>query len=318
MNKIGTLKGKRDDWALEARAPLTVEEPPVEPPVEEPTTSTSTTKTSSDGGLGHAVISSIAGGAAGAAVGNLLNKIESLFRRDSNNEIYFNKRDVSSIASIITQAKSLSPADKTTVKTALVNKIGTLHARVNTVTEEPIVTEPVTTEEPTTPPTEEPSSSTSSTSNTVKAAAGGGLGSLVIGVAGKALGGLTKSETNKTVTGLLNEVESFFKREVYQTALPIEARDELVYTKRDASAIASIVSQAKNLSPADKATVKTALVNKIGKLQAAHPKRLSLGGAAGSALGGLASVGANHVVSGLLTDIENLFRRSDDFDINEL
>ncbi|KAF8298235.1 hypothetical protein DL93DRAFT_2234014 [Clavulina sp. PMI_390] len=54
-------------------------------------------------------------------------------------------------------------------------------------------------------------------------------------------------------------------------------------------------------------------MNKIGTLQTPS-KRLSGSGAVGTALGGLASVGANSVVSGLLTSIENLFRR-DEFEL---
>ncbi|KAF8308219.1 hypothetical protein DL93DRAFT_2087241, partial [Clavulina sp. PMI_390] len=59
---------------------------------------------------------------------------------------------------------------------------------------------------------------------------------------------------------------------------------------------------------------KTALMNKIGTLTPAHAKRLSASGAAGTALGGLASVGANGLVSGILEKIESLFRR-DEFEL---
>jgi outer membrane lipoprotein SlyB len=63
----------------------------------------------------------VAGGAASAVVGNLLSQIEGLFRRD---EFDINtKRD---LAGIIQDASSLPPADKETVKTALMNKISTL------------------------------------------------------------------------------------------------------------------------------------------------------------------------------------------------
>jgi hypothetical protein len=73
--------------------------------------------TSSGGGIGSA----IAGGAAAATVGNLLNQIEGLFSRDDS-DVYV-KRD---LASIIQDASSLPPSDKETVKTALMNKIRTL------------------------------------------------------------------------------------------------------------------------------------------------------------------------------------------------
>jgi hypothetical protein len=72
---------------------------------------------SSGGGIGSA----IAGGAAAATVGNLLNQVEGLFSRDESN-VYV-RRD---LASIIQDASSLAPSDKETVKTALMNKISTL------------------------------------------------------------------------------------------------------------------------------------------------------------------------------------------------
>ncbi|KAF8316745.1 hypothetical protein DL93DRAFT_2077473 [Clavulina sp. PMI_390] len=69
------------------------------------------------------VISSAAGGAASGAVGNLLTKIESLFRRD------FDERSTGALTNIIKQAQTLSTSDKATVKTALMNKIGTLQGK---------------------------------------------------------------------------------------------------------------------------------------------------------------------------------------------
>ncbi|KAF8309188.1 hypothetical protein DL93DRAFT_2085945 [Clavulina sp. PMI_390] len=97
------------------------------------------------------------------------------------------------------------------------------------------------------------------------------------------------------VGNLLSEIESFFKRGL----------DE-----RSTGALTNIVKQAQTLSAADKAAVKTALVNKISTLQTPS-KRLSIADAAGKALGGLANEGAKTAVGGLLTDIENLFRRDD-------
>ncbi|KAF8298237.1 hypothetical protein DL93DRAFT_2234017, partial [Clavulina sp. PMI_390] len=97
------------------------------------------------------------------------------------------------------------------------------------------------------------------------------------------------------VGNLLSKIESFFRRD---------------FDERSTGALTNIVKQAQTLSPADKATVKTALMNKIGTLQTPS-KRLSGSGAVGTALGGLASVGAKTAVGGLLTDIENLFRRDD-------
>ncbi|KAF8308296.1 hypothetical protein DL93DRAFT_2087047 [Clavulina sp. PMI_390] len=58
-------------------------------------------------------------------------------------------------------------------------------------------------------------------------------------------------------------------------------------------------------------------MNKIGTLQTPS-KRLSPSGAIGTALGGLASVGANAGVSGLLDKVESLFRRGEFEDIHEL
>ncbi|KAF8308218.1 hypothetical protein DL93DRAFT_2100858 [Clavulina sp. PMI_390] len=84
-----------------------------------------------------------------------------------------------------------------------------------------------------------------------------------------------------------------------------------MYVKRDVGSISTIIKQSQNLSAADKATVKTALMNKIGTLQTPS-KRLSASGAAGTALGGLASVGANGLVSGILEKIESLFRREEE------
>ncbi|KAF8283392.1 hypothetical protein DL93DRAFT_1387371 [Clavulina sp. PMI_390] len=97
------------------------------------------------------------------------------------------------------------------------------------------------------------------------------------------------------VGNLLSKIENLFRRDV---------------GGRSAGTLTSIVKQAQTLSAADKATVKTALVNKISTLQAPS-KRLSVGDAAGKALGGLASEGAKTAVGGLLTDIENLFRRDE-------
>ncbi|KAF8308297.1 hypothetical protein DL93DRAFT_2087048 [Clavulina sp. PMI_390] len=51
-------------------------------------------------------------------------------------------------------------------------------------------------------------------------------------------------------------------------------------------------------------------MTKIGTLQT-PAKRLSASGAAGTALGGLASVGANAGVSALLNKVESLFRRDE-------
>lgn len=51
-------------------------------------------------------------------------QIESLFRRDSDENTV--KRDVSALSDILKSVPSLSPTDKQTVKTALMNKIGTL------------------------------------------------------------------------------------------------------------------------------------------------------------------------------------------------
>lgn len=78
----------------------------------------STPKPASSGsGIGSAV----AGGAASAAVGNLLTKLEGLFgfKRDEFNE--FTERDIKDTIA------SLSPEDQKTVHDALVAKIGTLH-----------------------------------------------------------------------------------------------------------------------------------------------------------------------------------------------
>ncbi|KAF8316153.1 hypothetical protein DL93DRAFT_2078424 [Clavulina sp. PMI_390] len=122
-------------------------------------------------------------------------------------------------------------------------------------------------------------------------------GSLLSSAAGGAASGL--------VGNLLGEIENLFRRGV------TDVHDEDLYVKRDVGSISTIIKQAQTLSASDKATVKTALMNKIGTLQTPS-KRLSGSGAVGTALGGLASVGANSVVSGLLTSIENLFRREEE------
>ncbi|KAF8312198.1 hypothetical protein DL93DRAFT_1324781 [Clavulina sp. PMI_390] len=285
LEKIESLFG-RDDLGLEARAPL------------------------SANGLGGSIISSAAGGAASGLVGNLLGLIEGLFRRDfadAHDEAMYMKRDVNSISNIIKQAQTLSASDKATVKTALMNKIGALQT---------------------------PSKRLSAS-----------------GAAGTALGGLASVGANGLVSGILEKIESLFRRDDFEleARAPLSANglggsiissaaggaasglvgnllglieglfrrdladvhDEAAYVKRDVNSISTIIQQAQTLSASDKAAVKTALMNKIGSLQTPS-KRLSASGAAGTALGGLASVGANSLVSGLLEKLESLFRRDEE------
>lgn len=98
-----------------------VEEEPAPAPVEEPAPAAAKPVSS---GIGSAIASSAVGGAVSATVGNLLNKIESLFRRDELEVLA--QRDVSAIKDVVQAIPSLSAEDKQTVKAALVNKINTL------------------------------------------------------------------------------------------------------------------------------------------------------------------------------------------------
>ncbi|KAF8321723.1 hypothetical protein DL93DRAFT_1453593 [Clavulina sp. PMI_390] len=61
----------------------------------------------------------------GGAASSLLSEVEKLFRREEL-ELAYAKRDASAIANIVATAQSLSPTDKQTVKTALINKVKTL------------------------------------------------------------------------------------------------------------------------------------------------------------------------------------------------
>ncbi|KAF8291794.1 hypothetical protein DL93DRAFT_969505 [Clavulina sp. PMI_390] len=277
MNKIGTLQGKRSlvSEAVQGHAVDFLPQP-IELLSRSPLSSTS---------LGGSLLSSAAGGAASGLVGNLLGEIESLFRRDiadGHDEELYAKRDTSSISNIIKQAQTLSASDKATVKTALMNKIGTLQGKRDVASTStgtgtgtgapfpfpnPLLTTPQVTQ-PATSLTPEEIASLSSlffrsvvSTPEVRLSARSPLsstslsGSLLSSAAGGAASGL--------VGNLLGEIESFFRRDA------TEGHAEL------------------------------------------HAKRLSFGDAAGKALGGLANVGAKNAVDGLLTDIENLFRRGE-------
>lgn len=88
---------------------MTVEEPVAEPVTEEPAAAAP----AKSSGVGTAIASSAVGGAVSATVSNILNKIESLFRRDLiAEEGDFAKRDVSALSDILSAVPSLSPADK--------------------------------------------------------------------------------------------------------------------------------------------------------------------------------------------------------------
>lgn len=123
---------------------------------------------------------------------------------------------------------------------------------------------------------------------------------LIGSAASSAAGGLTSVATNTVVGDLLTKIESLFRRE--------EPRDFK-------STIAS-------LSPADQATVKAALVNKISTLKDSD---LSARGIFGNGIGGAVAGGAaSGAVGNLLHEIENLFRReelsarSEEWNINQL
>ncbi|KAF8311374.1 hypothetical protein DL93DRAFT_1480253 [Clavulina sp. PMI_390] len=69
------------------------------------------------------------GQTAGNALSNLLNKIEGFFKRDFENGL--SQHSARDLAAIIKQAQTLPPADKAKVKTALINKMGTLNGKQN-------------------------------------------------------------------------------------------------------------------------------------------------------------------------------------------
>lgn len=147
---------------------MSIAKPVAEPATEEPTTA-APGKASS---LGTDIASSAVGGAVSATVGNLLNKIESLFRRDFDDDGDYAKRDVSALSDILSAVPSLSPADKQTVKTALMNKIGTLQAPASRNVRRGLVSSGVT----------------------------------------SAAGGLTNVASKTAVGDLLSKIESFFRR----------------------------------------------------------------------------------------------------------
>ena len=62
------------------------------------------------------------------------------------------------------------------------------------------------------------------------------------------------------------------------------------------------------LSPEDKQTVKTALINKVSSLKDSD---LAARGTAGAIGGAVAGGAASAVVGNLLTQVENLFRREE-------
>lgn len=162
---------RRDDSELEARSPLPIGKPvtpAVKPVTEEPTTA-APGKSSS---LGTDLASSAVGGAVSATVSNVLNKIESLFSRDFDEDGDFAKRDVSALSDILNAVPSLSSTDKQTVKTALMNKISTLQAPAS--------------------------------GNSRRGFVSSGLTS--------AAGGLTSVASNTVVGDLLSKIESLFRR----------------------------------------------------------------------------------------------------------
>ncbi|KAF8312200.1 hypothetical protein DL93DRAFT_2082300, partial [Clavulina sp. PMI_390] len=355
MNKIGTLQAKRDDSELDARAPL------------------------SANSFGGSLLSSAAGGAASGLVGNLLGLIEGLFRRDFNDahEDLYMKRDVSSVSTIIKQAQNLSPADKAAVKTALMNKIGTLaptNSKRSTGLEANAALGEILKKfeslfgrdefelearlhrphpaGPKLPPNLKflphgfdklPERDYSELEARARLSAGSLGGSIVSSAAGGAASGLVGNllglieglfrrdeqelearaplsanglggslissaaggAASGLVGNLLSLIEGLFRRDL------ADVHDEVAYVKRDVNSISTIIKQAQTLSASDKAAVKTALMNKIGSLQSPS-KRLSASGAAGTALGGLASVGAKSLVGGLLEKLESLFQRDEE------
>jgi len=243
----------------------------------------SSSSSSSGSGIGGA----LAGGAASAVVGNLLNQIEGLFSRDDHEATergfdlagltgltgltkgtsHSDKRIVKTardLASIIKDASSLTPTDKETVKTALVNKIGTLQDS--------------------------------------DVAARGLAGS----AASTAIGGATSIATNTVVSSLLNKIESLFRR---------DHDDELVARDLKDSIAA--------LAPEDKETVASALLSKLKAQQSSSVASRGVfgNGIGGAVAGGVASgIAGNllHQLEGLVTRDDNLIARTESWAINEL
>lgn len=151
-------------------------------------------------GTGTAIASAAAGGAASAVVGNLLSKIESLFKRDIFDDQHSGtKRDVSAIKDIIQAVPSLSADDKQTVKDALIAKISTLQ------TAEPAQDPPAARRDAVLEKLIDLQRRSLSASPKPAAPASSGIGSAV---ASSAVGGAVSA----TVGNLLNKIESLFKR----------------------------------------------------------------------------------------------------------
>ncbi|KAF8304800.1 hypothetical protein DL93DRAFT_420228 [Clavulina sp. PMI_390] len=289
----------------------------------------SSTPAEEEPSFGTQIISSAAGGAASGAVGNLLSEIESFFKRG------LDERSTGALTNIVKQAQTLSAADKATVKTALVNKISTLQTpskrlsigdaagkALDGLANEGAKTavggllsdiENLFRREDGELEARAPLSATSLGGSLVSSAAGGAASGLV----GNLLGEIESLFRRESIALEVQEEEPSLVPEIVTAnggTVPISSGNILQsiegLSKRSTGALTNIIKQAQTLSAADKATVKTALINKIGTLQTPS-KRLSVGDAAGKALGGLANEGAKTAVGGLLTDIENLFRRND-------
>jgi hypothetical protein len=196
---------------------------------------------SSGSGIGSVIAGGAVSRATSGVVGGLLNQIEGLFSRDDLNAEHA-KRD---LASIIQDASTLSPDDRQTVKTALMNKISTL---------------------------EESDVGARAIASLVGGALASGAASAVVG-------------------GLLSQIETLFRRDEFD-----------VQAKRD---LASIIQDASALPPAEKETVKTALMNKISTLEESDGVARRLGTVGGAVAGGATAA----VVGGLLNQIGSLFGR---------